>query len=99
MGHDYDDTLNDDACHPHVLRARCAGRAWAEREWDALVDDQARGQAVGDTWRPSAIDALPLVEFGPASTVEDQTERESELSEVCNIAAEERWHELAGSIL
>ena len=95
MGHYYDDTLNDDACHPHVLHARRAGRAWAEREWDALVDDQA----ASDTWRPSALDALPLVGFGPASLVEDQTERELELSEVCDNAAEKRWHELAGSIL
>ena len=61
----YDDTLNDTTCHAHVLAARNAGRAWAEREADTALDDAAIVGAGG--WLSSESDARPLVAFGPAS--------------------------------
>ena len=80
----YDDTLSDDACELAVLRAREAGRAWADREWDAL-SEEAMAEQAGESWYPSAVDARSLV---------DDDNDDHELADICNAAAAERWHHL-----
>lgn len=89
----YDNTLKDEYSHAHVRAAREAGRAWAEREYEA-----AEGASRTDptAWYPTDADARPLVSFPPDSEVEDQVERELELAEICNSAARKRWAELCG---
>ena len=81
----YDDTLNDDAAHTDVIRAREAGRAWAEREHEATGSGE---------WYAVDSDARALVAFPPAADVEDMHERELELARICNRAARERWEEM-----
>jgi hypothetical protein len=89
----YDDSLNNDACHEHVLDARNAGRAWAEREYEAASNESGSNLA-GTDWAASENDAAKLVSFGPTSEIADQYEREEELREICKSAARERWNQL-----
>lgn len=89
----YDDSLNDHHAHPHVIKAREAGRAWAEREAESCSD--LAGSS--GSWYPTDRDAIPLVSFEPSSDVEDQYERELELAKICNAAAHERWEELVAA--
>jgi hypothetical protein len=88
----YNDALNDDAADPHVIDARTAGRAWADREWDTCNQTDQRGQS----WFHNDSDALPLVRFAPNSDVDAQEERERELATIANVAASERWDVFAG---
>lgn len=80
--------LDCDLCawHARVIDAESAGRAWAEREADALVDAPDR------RWGGSALDARPLID--PAGLDPDGDEL-SDLADAANAAAAERWAELA----
>lgn len=69
-----------------IEQAKAAGRAWAEREADALPE--GKSPARGD-WGSTTADALPLIDHP------DQDERR-ELAELANAAAAKRWDELAG---
>jgi len=89
----YDNSLKDEYAHEHVRAARAAGRAWAEREYEAS-EGASRTDPIA--WYPTDADARPLVSFPPDSVVEDQAEREHELAAICNAAARKRWEELCG---
>ncbi len=89
----YDNTLKDDYAHPHVRKARAAGRAWAEREASASADQYPTTWNQGE-WSSSWRDTLPLVSFAANETIKDQDERERELAEIANRAACVRWAEL-----
>lgn len=96
----YRNDWNDDFSHMDVVAARVAGRDWAEREWDALNEDAQREQAESSGWISTARDALPLVDFfGPESDLEDTYERRAELSEICNLAAEEKWDQICTELI
>lgn len=61
-----------------------AGSEWAEREWDALVAVGGIYPDITEQWRPTATDALPLVEH--ADPV-----RRRELAEIAASEAAAHW--------
>lgn len=65
--------------------AERAGRAWAEREADAALDDETI--AANPVWLSSERDAIPLV-------ADDDPEGAQTLAEICNAAAKTRWNEI-----
>ena len=104
----FNNELNDDACHELVLRARQAGRDWAEREMEMYLRHPGNtietARAAG--WLPTTDDARPLVSLGEGEALDerlsdlraeldddlvDADELESELAEIANDEAAERW--------
>ena len=64
-----------------IREARAAGRAWTDREWDALTDtDDADPR-----WLASDNDAYPLIEDARGSA------RRAALAAAANAAARARW--------
>jgi len=66
------------------IAARAAGRAWADREADAVLD----WSNVSDAWLSPSLDALPLIDED-----EGQPTRRA-LADIANAAASKRWSEI-----
>ena len=94
----YNQELNDDACHAHVLDARRTGIEWADTEWGALTDEQSVEQATAYSWNGALSDARAMMRnfsyFYFPSSLENQDERLEELATICLAAAKDRWQQL-----